>query len=451
MASNSSFLTIAITGLLLTILSHAHGAERRLRGDSTTRIVGGTTADPAAYPFFARVDHLHRTWCGGTLIRPDIVLTAAHCDAPSSVLSVVINAFTRDADVTAEGAEGHIPVNVVTRVAHPGYRGNTNQNDVALLKLSEPVWSVAPVRLNGDENVPAVGEELTTMGFGSTVYQGPGSHELQHTTVNALSQSDCQQMYRSYSIMEDVMLCAMIDGGGQDACVGDSGGPLITADGVQVGIVSWGVGCASADHPGVYTRISGVKDWIDDTLCTLSNYGNEACAPSNSPSQAPYMSPRPSYETSSETPSWSSTPSLVPSMAPSNAPSTVQEQGELCDDHPTEQVFVTETNSYVTCSSLAAMTLEDQGRACESANVRETCPRTCGLCPNDCVDREGTFDVEPGQSRTCEWLQSSERFHRIWTCASNEGARTICRSSCGCITSTLPANGERVGPKFIWN
>lgn len=86
---------------------------------------------------------------------------------------------------------------------------------------------------------------------------------LQAVTVNIVSSSDCHKAYESYGGITDNMICAAVSGGGKDACQGDSGGPLV-ADESLVGLVSWGVGCAEANYPGVYSNVAALRDFVVD-------------------------------------------------------------------------------------------------------------------------------------------------------------------------------------------
>jgi trypsin len=79
--------------------------------------------------------------------------------------------------------------------------------------------------------------------------------------VNIVSSSECDSAYSSYGGITENMICAAVSGGGKDACQGDSGGPLV-ADGILVGIVSWGVGCAEANYPGVYSNVAALKEFV---------------------------------------------------------------------------------------------------------------------------------------------------------------------------------------------
>merc|ERR1712007_235743 len=110
-------------------------------------------------------------------------------------------------------------------------------------------------------------------GWGVTSPSGGGgvSDKLMTVDVNAISNNDCnnhgsgQNSYKGQ--ISDHMLCAKVPQGGKDSCQGDSGGPLVDNNGVQIGVVSWGIGCAEKEHPGVYARVSKEFDWIEKEAC----------------------------------------------------------------------------------------------------------------------------------------------------------------------------------------
>lgn len=95
--------------------------------------------------------------------------------------------------------------------------------------------------------------------------------------VNYIDSETCNNLYDG-DIVDSVMLCAGVPGGGKDSCQGDSEGPILDQDSTQIGVVSWGYGCAQANYPGVYSRVSGVKDWIDARICELSSDPPVSCA-----------------------------------------------------------------------------------------------------------------------------------------------------------------------------
>jgi secreted trypsin-like serine protease len=142
-----------------------------------------------------------------------------------------------------------------------------------VMRINSAVTGVTPVTLNSNSQVPANGDTLTVIGFGD-LKSGAGSYPtfLQEVDVPFVPQDKCNQQYAG-GIDSSTMICAGLDQGGKDSCQGDSGGPLLKiVNGVhtQVGIVSWGNGCALAGSPGVYSRVSGQLTWIQSEVCRLT-------------------------------------------------------------------------------------------------------------------------------------------------------------------------------------
>lgn len=255
-----------------------------------SRIVGGSDADVDEYPFFV-------SWqgCGASLIARDMILTAAHCRGQSNN-DVKINHSRKYNWWDSGPTPGNgISRRIVERYPHPNYNDYSIDYDYMVMKLNSPVdENVIPIDLNQNNNVPIEDDLLTVIGFGSLSSGGGTPSNLQEVVVEYIETNQCNSFY-SYNgdVNDDTMFCAGRDGGGKDSCQGDSGGPIFTRndDGsfLQVGIVSWGQGCAQASYPGVYSRISGEIDWIKQQVCSNSDYKPEYCddyvppAPINNP------------------------------------------------------------------------------------------------------------------------------------------------------------------------
>ena len=214
-------------------------------------IVGGTTTTASAYPFMMQItDASQNQFCGGTLVSPTKVVTAAHCMVGETTSGVrVVGGRTY-----LNGTNG-----TVARVSkiwiHPNYTTATRGEDVAVLTLSTAMpYTTAKYVSSTDTSVYAAGTTARVLGWGTTSSGGSSSNQLRTATVPIVSDTSCGGSYGSDYVKSE-MVCAGYSSGGVDTCQGDSGGPLLVG-GVLAGITSWGEGCAQAGYPGVYTRLT---------------------------------------------------------------------------------------------------------------------------------------------------------------------------------------------------
>lgn len=250
-------------------------APERTNGQS--RIVGGTNATMAEFPHQVLV-LVGGYMCGGSLIARQYVLTAAHCVVDDLGVPYGARAFTVYAGLQNVGSLAKNSLNpyfqrstVSVVSAHPRFDSESYNNDVAVLKLSVPLNVSAGVKViklattaNIYKPLYAARKMATVSGWGAIRWNGPISNTLRKVQVPIVSTVTCNIWYGAGSITNQ-MMCAGYSTGGKDSCQGDSGGPLITTLAgvpIQIGIVSWGYGCARARYPGVYTRIPSLYPWI---------------------------------------------------------------------------------------------------------------------------------------------------------------------------------------------
>lgn len=252
---------------------------RRLWQAPQGRIVGGTKSGFGQWPWqislrqYRTSTYLHK--CGAALLNENWAITAAHCveHVPPSELLVRLGEHDL---AQSDEPYGFVERRVQIVASHPHFDPATFEYDLALLRFYEPVTfqpNILPVCVP-DNDEDFVGKTAYVTGWGRLFDEGPLPSVLQEVQVPVINNTACEAMYQAAGYNEhipNIFICAGRSKGGADSCEGDSGGPMVVRRErddrfVLGGIISWGIGCAEPNQPGVYTRISEFRDWINQIL-----------------------------------------------------------------------------------------------------------------------------------------------------------------------------------------
>jgi secreted trypsin-like serine protease len=241
------------------------------RSTKKFRIVGGKPVTKKdLYPWMTALiqrhyDPVDGQFCGGSLIDPFWVLTAAHClcDEDPENLDVVLGFLKLDEKPKER-------INVEKIIIHPKYDADTSDFDVALIRLAK-ASKQKPIDMipSGDpDKIATPGTMATIIGWGALAEGGPGSRKLMHVDVPIISNAEANKSYGG-DVTKN-MIAAGFPQGGKDACQGDSGGPFLVRDAnlnlVLAGATSWGIGCAKPRYPGLYANLAVLGDWVRKTI-----------------------------------------------------------------------------------------------------------------------------------------------------------------------------------------
>lgn len=244
---------LSVTAITLSVVtSPVHGKS----AEPILEVVGGDVAADGQFPWMVRLS----MGCGGALTAPRVVLTAAHCvsgSGPDTTISVTAGVVDLKSPKAIKAHSVH-----VTRA--PLFSTETGGDDWAVIQLDRPLALPLLTLTRGAGQDTGV---FTVIGWGQTSETSMHQQRrLRYARVSSVPGAVCAAAYRPTGV--DLVAAETICAGrrGKDTCQGDSGGPMVRRNGngqwVQVGIVSWGIGCARAGYPGVYTRVSAYRSAI---------------------------------------------------------------------------------------------------------------------------------------------------------------------------------------------
>ncbi len=290
---------------LLALLGLLGQAQRASADDDNEMIVAGSEAPEGKYPYQVRLYSSMEDdigFCGGSIIAPQWVLTAAHCMTDGDFAKGPTTAHKPSDVVVGYGSNDRIKtkkIAVEKVIVNPNYlaKGRAGKIDLTLLKLKQPIANpkviVAFANPDSDKKYLVPGAKVTITGWGALwdAYDedvkalmaelGPENEmmlkwqaplKLREVEVEALDTPTCNAAYQQIQgEVWDSEICGIYKGTTKAQCHGDSGGPIVVPADVpggllQVGVVSWSVKCATAGTPSIFARVSSSADWINDTM-----------------------------------------------------------------------------------------------------------------------------------------------------------------------------------------
>jgi len=450
---------------MLLLMASPYGIASEEMPSIESSVIGGTDAPKGRYPYNVSLTKHGKHACGASLIAPDIILCAAHCftSSPDPLISTRYRVGLSSMwDTVVE----HVPKYVIN---HPYFNSQTYSHDQTIIQIRNKSHE-DPVKVDLNWIDSENGEKVTVIGFGRTTPEkgSPPPDDLQHVDLHLFPTDSCIDRYTAVNPVDDSMICTFEDG--KDACQGDSGGPLIRkgddpsgADDVQVGIVSWGWGCAT-DYPGVYSRTSVLlpkngRSWIRERVCELSvnppHYFNCKCRNSSTDNWTheyengttigcDFIQNNPdscNLVGTGKFTAWEACP-----VACDTCPDEEEEDEGTCADNTDWTFYRANKGTYKKCAFINGKKEKFKKKVCRkrwqmTLRADQGCPLTCRKCPKrvGCVDNKSWKSIITGMMINpykCSDLKKLDKTTREQLCNTMEGkiqklGKDACPKSCG--------------------
>lgn len=326
------------------------------------RIIGGERAIYGQFPFYAHIRVDYGTGvglCGGSLISPYIVLTAAHCclcASSDTEFQISLNSYSQSASSNFSVAVDQCTEQFTTthKQCHPDYADDDMNmaNDFCFLTLPTPsayspisVYDSTKLKLNprpDKENT-----DVSVIGFGSTSPFGPGSGTLQKVVVPIANTATCLESWGSYLMVPDVMICSNTTMG-RDTCHRDSGSPMFTklsnGNFLLIGIASFGAHDCNEPFPSVFARVDSVafRKWASP-MTKPTRVAPTIKPPTSKPTRLPTLAPTvrstraPSTKNPTNPPGTPKSPTARPTKAPTTRPTQRPSRSPVAKIQPSQR------------------------------------------------------------------------------------------------------------------